>query len=60
MLEAHKLLFSFCVAVKILQNRGDIDDAEWRFFISGTSGVRNDAPNPDPEWITAMLWGYTT
>jgi len=50
--EAHKLLFSFIVAIKILQGDGAIDADEWRFFLSGSAGDKVDAPNPDPSWIT--------
>jgi len=54
--EAHKLLFSFCVAVKILQGDGRINAEEWRFFLSGSSGSQVDALNPDPDWITSAMW----
>ena len=37
--EAHKLLFSFCVCIKILQGQGNIDGEEWRFFLSSSSGA---------------------
>lgn len=58
--EAHKLLFSFIVAIKILQGDGKVDPEEWRFFLSGSSGARVDAPNPDPGWITSAVWTAIT
>eukprot|EP00965_Chrysotila_dentata_P092804 3064457-Pleurochrysis_carterae.AAC.1 len=58
--EAHKLLFSFCVAIKILQGDGKINADEWRFFLSGSSGSKVDEPNPDESWLTAAVWGSLT
>merc|ERR1719310_1478313 len=50
--EAHKLLFSFLVCIKIMQGDALIDPDEWRFFLSATSGSRVEAANPEPGWIT--------
>ena len=59
--EAHKLLFSFSVCIKIMQGDKLIDADEWRFFLSGSSGSRvEDAPNPDPSWLTERVWGALT
>ncbi|RYY35164.1 hypothetical protein EON62_02720 [archaeon] len=57
--ETHKLLFSFLMAVKILQGDGSIDAAEWRFLIAGQSPNIHDmvsVNNPAPEWITDRMW----
>lgn len=57
--ETHKLLFSFLMAVKILQGDGSIDPAEWRFLIAGQSPNIHDmvsVNNPAPEWITDRMW----
>ena len=58
--EAHKLLFSFSVTIKILQGDKKIDPEEWRFFLSGSSGSRVEAANPDPSWITSAVWTQIT
>jgi dynein heavy chain len=58
--EAHKLLFSFIVAIKILQGDGKINADEWRFFLSGSSGSKVEAANPDFSWITSAVWGAIT
>ena len=54
--EAHKLLFSFTVCIKIMQGQGRIDPDEWRFFLSGSSGGTDAVPNPAPEWLTSQVW----
>ena len=54
--EAHKLLFSFTVCIKIMQGQGNIDAEEWRFFLSGSSGATDDIDNPAPSWLTAQIW----
>jgi len=54
--EAHKLLFSFTVCIKVMQGQGKIDSEEWRFFLSGSSGATDDIPNPAPQWLTAQIW----
>ena len=54
--EAHKLLFSFIVCIKILQGQGNIDGEEWRFFLSGSSGATDEVVNPAPTWLTAQIW----
>ncbi|KAL0019092.1 hypothetical protein WJX77_000912 [Trebouxia sp. C0004] len=55
--EAHKLMFSFLLAIKILQNRKQIDPVEWRFLLSGvTPGATAALPNPAPRWLTDKSW----
>ncbi|CAM9434690.1 unnamed protein product, partial [Laminaria digitata] len=58
--EAHKLLFSFLLAIKILQGDNRIDVAEWRFLISGMSPGQSQLNNPDPAWIEVNVWGEIT
>ncbi|CBJ31040.1 dynein heavy chain [Ectocarpus siliculosus] len=55
--EAHKLLFSFLLAIKILQGDDRIDPTEWRFLISGMSPGQSSMDNPDPSWIEVNVWG---
>jgi len=54
--EAHKLLFSFTVCIKIMQGQGKIDPDEWRFFLSGSSGTTESTENPAPNWLTSQVW----
>ena len=54
--EAHKVLFSFCVCIKIMQGSGKIDPEEWRFFLSGSSGGYDPVTNPAPSWLTSQVW----
>ena len=54
--EAHKLLFSFTLSIKILKHRGLIDDHDWRFLLSGATSEDKSRPNPAPEWLTDPNW----
>lgn len=62
--ERHKLLFSFLMAIKILQGDGAVDAAEWRFLISGqvpppAAGApppQHSPHPPDPAWISNPMW----
>ena len=59
--ERHKLLFSFTMAITVLQGDGLIDPQEWRFLISGKTMTPKTADNPAPEgsangWIDIRMW----
>jgi dynein heavy chain len=54
--EKDKLLFSFLMCVRILQERGEIDDAEWKFLIVGGTTIPEEAENPAPDWISDRMW----
>jgi dynein heavy chain len=67
--EKDKLLFSFVMAIKLLQARDEINPDEWMFLISGktpggsskpAAGGADAAaapnPNPDPDWIDVRCW----
>ncbi|VDM31966.1 unnamed protein product [Hydatigera taeniaeformis] len=55
--ERHKLLFSFLITIKILEEENLIDPGEWRYLLSGSSVTKRDLPNPAPEWISDRMWG---
>ncbi|KAA0158934.1 hypothetical protein FNF31_05104 [Cafeteria roenbergensis] len=55
--ERHKLLFSFLLCIRILQGRGEVDEAEWLFLLTGGVAMENPHPNPAPEWLTEKAWG---
>lgn len=49
-----------CVCIESCQSDGMIDDAEWRFLLTGKAiSSANDA-NPAPEWIDARMWSEIT
>ncbi len=57
MFERHKLLFSFLITIKILEEEGLINGEEWRFLLSGGSVRKMEMRNPAPEWISDRTWG---
>ena len=54
--ERHKLMFSFLLTIKILQNEDKIDLAEWRFLLAGPTNTDLTKPNPAPGWLTDKCW----
>lgn len=54
--EAHKLLFSFLMSVKISQGAGLVNEAEWRFLVALAAPTKN-IPNPAGDWLTEAVWG---
>ncbi|GLC56009.1 hypothetical protein PLESTB_001054700 [Pleodorina starrii] len=54
--EAHKLMFSLLLTIKIRQNRGHIDGREWRFLLAGPTSSEPTQPNPAPDWLTDKAW----
>ena len=56
--EAHKLLLSLQMCVRILQSDNQVNDLEWRFFLRGGMVLdRSDQPpNPAPDWISELAW----
>ena len=51
--EAHKLLFSFLMTIKIMMGDDRVDALEWRFCISGQTIKPLSLENPAPDWIEA-------
>ena len=54
--EAHKLLFSFLMTIKIMMGDNRIDALEWRFCISGQTIKPLEMKNPAEDWIEANTW----
>ena len=57
LLEKDKLLFSFLMTVRLQQEVGDIDYAEWYFLITGGVVTENPHKNPAKEWLSDKAWG---
>ena len=36
--------------------RGDLDQDEFMFFLTGGVGLENKIPNPDPTWLSDKSW----
>ena len=55
--EKHKLLFTFLVAVTIIQLQGQFDSNEWNTILTGISDVTPiDEPNPDDQYFLPSTW----
>ncbi|XP_030856161.1 dynein heavy chain 3, axonemal-like [Strongylocentrotus purpuratus] len=54
--ETDKLLFSFILCIGIAKGRGEIDDREWRFLLTGGVALENPFPNPAPNWLSDKSW----
>ena len=50
-----KLLFSLLLAINLLRARGELDEAEWLFLLTGGVGLDNPHRNPAP-WLPARNW----
>jgi len=56
--EAHKLLFSLTLTIKILFGAEQMDASELRFFLAGPSGEVKIEPNPTL-WLGDLEWAET-
>uniref|UniRef100_A0A8D2M3G4 Dynein axonemal heavy chain 3 n=1 Tax=Zonotrichia albicollis TaxID=44394 RepID=A0A8D2M3G4_ZONAL len=54
--EKDKLLFSFLLTIGIMKGKGQIDDAVWRFLLTGGVALDNPHPNPAPDWLSNKSW----
>jgi dynein heavy chain, axonemal len=53
--EAHKLLFSFILTVKILFGSNLMDPDEWRYYLAGPTGAIDIVKNPT-DWLGDLEW----
>ncbi|XP_029381754.1 dynein heavy chain 2, axonemal [Echeneis naucrates] len=60
--EAHKLLFSFQMCVKILEVAGKLNMDEYNFFLRGglVLNKRDQMKNPCPSWLADSSWDNIT
>jgi len=56
--ERHKLMFSVLLCTKILFGDNQMDNDEWRFFLSGAAGTIEEVPNPT-DWLEDLVWIQT-
>ncbi|CAH1783204.1 unnamed protein product, partial [Owenia fusiformis] len=55
--EKDKLLFSFLLCIGLLKGKGQVDDREWRFLLTGGVALENPFPNPASQWLIEKSWG---
>lgn len=56
--EKDKLLFSFLMCMKIMEEVGQLDPLETRFLMTGATSIVGDRPNPAGEngWLSEKQW----
>ena len=60
--EKHKLLFSFQMTIRLLQNAGSIPTDEYDLFLKGPVVLDRglQRPNPCPDWLPEAAWDGVT
>nr|XP_026694595.1 dynein heavy chain 3, axonemal isoform X2 [Ciona intestinalis] len=54
--EKDKLLFSFLLCIGIMKGSNEVDDANWRFLLTGGIALENPFPNPVFDWLPDKSW----
>ena len=57
LLEKDKIVFSFLLTVRIMQGKGEVDEAKWLFLLTGGVAMENKNPNPCSDWLSDKSWG---
>ena len=53
-----KLLFAFLLCIGLMKARGEIDNDEWTFLLTGGVSLDTNFPqNPAPGWLSDKSWG---
>jgi dynein heavy chain len=55
--EAHKLLFSFALIMKLKFSENKVDQTTFRFLLTGATMVVTGPENPASEWLGNQEWG---
>ena len=60
--ERHKLLFSFQICIKILEEMGKLNSEEYMFFLRGGIVIdrAHQMDNPVPNWLSSLSWDNMT
>ncbi|CAG9863347.1 unnamed protein product [Phyllotreta striolata] len=53
--EKDKLLYSLLLTINLMDNRGELNKAEWMFFLTGGVGLENFNVNPTT-WLVKKSW----
>eukprot|EP01041_Mallomonas_annulata_P000989 gene989-1935_t len=56
LLEKDKLLFSFLLTTRIMAGKGQLDQKEWYFLLTGGMGLDNPHSNPSADWLGSKNW----
>lgn len=52
-----KLLFSFLLCAGILKSKGEMENDEWMFLLTGGVSLDSDLPpNPSSDWLSDKAW----
>jgi dynein heavy chain len=54
--EKDKLLFSYIMCLKVMDERDELDQVENRFMLTGGLAVESKKPNPAPHWLLDKAW----
>lgn len=54
--EKDKLLFSYLMCLKVMDERDELDQMENRFMLTGGISVESKKPNPAPHWLVDKAW----
>lgn len=54
--EKDKLLFSFLMCLKVMDEREELDQVENRFMLTGGIKADMNKPNPAPHWLIDKAW----
>lgn len=57
--EQHKLIYSFMLCIEIMRQQGSLSDAEWNFFLRGSSGLEK-VPVSSSGWRCYSIWSPQT
>jgi len=55
--EKDKLIFSTLLTIKLLSMQGEIDEHEFRFFLTGGVSLGDALPDCPVEWLSEKQWG---
>ena len=55
--EKDKLIFSFLLNIKLTELRGDLNQDEWIFFLTGGVSLGGALPDPPAAWLSEKSWG---